>query len=63
MQVTTTIQLSRGDTFDLTSDEAADAVLKALGGDEDKDGCVINILAESEQGQAGTVPSPPVMQT
>jgi len=57
MMVNMSITLQEWDTkFDLSPTEVADAVLKALGGDETKD--VVNATV-SGSGSAGAAPTPP----
>jgi hypothetical protein len=59
MHITVTITMNEGDTpFSLTADEAADAVLVALQGDENKDYC--QVFVTPIQGKAGTQPTPQV---
>lgn len=57
MQIQTTINLSQDDTYDLTTQEAADAILKALGGDEDVDYCVVNVHLFAPPGEVGVPPT------
>jgi len=56
MNVNVSIMLVSGDTWSLTPDEAAQAILDALKGDEKKD--IVN-LSVSGGGSAGNIPKPP----
>jgi hypothetical protein len=56
MNVSASITVMTGDEFTLSPTEAADAILKALGGDEKKDIVSVNI---SGSGQAGQIPVTP----
>jgi len=57
VRISVHIDLAPEDTWTMPTTEAADAVLKALGGDETKDFC--EVLAHAS-GNAGTLPPPPV---
>jgi hypothetical protein len=58
MQIHVHIDLAPGDEYTMTSNEAAEAVLKALGADESKDHCDVTAVAS---GSAGTAPAVPVV--
>ncbi len=55
MQVNVNVTLDPGDEWTMSLDEVADAVLKALGGDEAKD----YVTAYVQQPTAGTAGTPP----
>ena len=66
MQVTVNISIVEEDEFSLTLSEAADAVLKALGGDEAKDLCRVSVMGNAAIGpqanpvmMPGMAPPPP----
>jgi len=50
MQVNATVTIQPGDAWTLTPTEAADAVLKALGGDEAKDTVNLNVVGAGVAG-------------
>ena len=54
MQATVQVYVHKGDPFNLSPSEAADAVLKALGGNEDTDFVTVSISIPA--GSAGTNP-------
>ena len=56
MNISCNIQLGDGDSLKATPDKAAAAVLKALGGDPEKDHCIVSVMAMPEAGTAGTMP-------
>lgn len=59
MQINVGINLAQDDTLKGTPDELAAKVLKAVGGDESKDYCTINVMqAPPQPGAAGTLPEP-----
>lgn len=59
MQITVSVQLAKGENLnDMSQDEAASAIINALGGDEAKDFCTVHV-AFPEPGAAGTPPPPP----
>lgn len=58
MQINVNVALNKGENLnDLSADEAANAIIKALGGDEEKDYCTVSISLP-EPGTAGTPPQP-----
>lgn len=59
MQVITNVTLADGDRFGMTTEEAAKAVLAALGGDLDKDSCQLTVMAPT--GSVGMPPTAPVL--
>lgn len=56
-QASTTITTDSG--FGMTSDEAAAAILAALGGDPSKDHALVTVQVPTVSGSAGTLPPPP----
>jgi hypothetical protein len=60
MQVTVNITIVEEDEFTLSLSEAADAVLKALGGDEAKDLCRVSVMGSAA---IGPEPVPTMMGT
>ena len=56
MNISCNIQLGSDDSLKVTADKAAAAVLKALGGDPEKDHCIVSVMAVPEAGTAGTMP-------
>lgn len=57
MRINCNIMLDPGETFAPTSDEAATAVLTALGGDTASDYCTVYVQSPPDSGQAGTLPA------
>jgi hypothetical protein len=55
MQIHATVTVDSDDDWTLSVTEAADAILKALGGDENKDHCVVYV---NTTGSVGTPPPP-----
>jgi hypothetical protein len=59
MQINVSITLGKDENVnDMSQDEIADAILKACGGDEDKDYVTVTVTLP-EPGVAGTPPGPP----
>jgi len=59
MLVSVSVQLAPEDNFSLTPDEAATAVLAALGGDPADDLCTCTVTMPISTGEAGTrAPAP-----
>ena len=58
MQVMVNVQLDEGEQFAQSAEEAAGAVLEAVGGDPDTDVCSVH-LSTVTFGQAGNVAVPP----
>jgi len=58
MNVSVSINLMEGDEWTLTPNEAADAILKALGGDEKKDMVSVNVSGSGTAGSTGLPPTP-----
>jgi len=58
MDITCTVSLATGDHLAMSSEEAATAVLTALGGDTGKDVCRLSIVAPPAM--VGTSPAPPL---
>jgi hypothetical protein len=56
MQIQVNVTITSDDQWTMSGDEAAAAVLDALGGDPDKDLCSVMVHGS---GQAGTQPAPP----
>jgi hypothetical protein len=56
MQITVNVLLGKDQTFGKTADEAAAAVLAALGTDPDLDYCTVYVQASLDPGVAGTPP-------
>jgi len=54
MQINCSVTYSAGDDVTMSADEAAEAVLKALAGDESIDSCFVTFSVR-EVGQAGAV--------
>jgi len=59
MHVTATVSLFPGDSLSLTADEAASAILQALGCDPAKDAAFVAIMQAAERGAAGVPETPP----
>lgn len=59
MQITTNIQLEVDETLGHTPEEAASAILTALGGDPGSDYSVVYVQMSAAPGTAGTPPEPP----
>ena len=57
MNVSCTIQTAEGDSFTLSPNEAAAAVLKALGGKTKSDMCTVTVVAAPQIGGVGTTPA------
>jgi len=57
MRIDATVTYVEGDDTSRTPDELADGFLKAAGGDETKDHCVVNVVLPA--GQFGTPPPGP----
>lgn len=58
MQVSVNIQAGADETLSMSINKAAEAVLKALKLDPEKD--IVTVFhTQNEQGTAGTVPAPP----
>jgi hypothetical protein len=53
MRVQVVISLAEGDVLSMTPDEAAEAVLTAVGGDPHRDSCDLSAHGVSEIGTAG----------
>ena len=59
MQIWMTIQTDETDTFDMSTQEVADAVFQALGADESKDFCTVQVNSPNPpSAQVGTPPAP-----
>jgi hypothetical protein len=58
MRIEATVTLSAPGEFDMSADEAAEAILKALGGDEGVDTCTC-LVHMGVVGLAGVDPNPP----
>lgn len=61
MNINISIQLAEGDTLGKSSDEVANDVLSAVGGNPEKDFCTVSIMQPMDMGTAGTqaIPPPP----
>ena len=60
MNISVTIQLDENDNLEETSDEIASGILRAVGGDEDKDYVAVHITQMPLlPGMAGTPPTAP----
>lgn len=60
MNISVTVQLAEGEEMEETAAEIADGVLRAVGGDEDKDYVTVHIMQiPAAPGVAGTPPGPP----
>jgi len=57
MEITATVSYVEGDDMSRSPDELADAFLKAAGGDETKDHCIVSIVVP--QGSFGAPPPTP----
>jgi len=60
MIVNVALTLQDADDKSMTSNEAAEAILKALGADETKDTVTVTIFIESLAGSAGVPPEPQI---
>jgi hypothetical protein len=56
MNVSCTIQMTAGESFGQSADQAAAAVLEALGGDPKDDQCTVTVVSTPEMGSAGSQP-------
>jgi len=63
MQIYVTLQLAADDNFTMTSQEAADVVLAALGGDPAKDTCTVQVAIPAAVAGVDPTPPPPVIGT
>ena len=59
MHISVSITLAEGDSFDQDTDKVATAILKAVGGDPEKDLCMLQVLPVPNTTTVGTPPPPP----
>lgn len=60
MNISVTIQTDETDNLEETPAEIADGILRAVGGDENKDYVTVHIMPKPAMpGSAGTAPEPP----
>jgi len=60
MKINATVELQKDDKFDFTPDEAAQEIIKALGGDVLTDFCAVVVSLAPVSGTAGTDPLDPL---